>query len=76
MKKLTCRDFGGPCDTEITGNSFKEVGKNSHDHVMEQINNGDEPHKIAADKMRSSTQEEQKAMMAAYENKYNEAPEV
>ena len=27
MKKLTCRDFGGPCDTELTGDSFQEIGK-------------------------------------------------
>jgi hypothetical protein len=27
MKKLTCRDFGGPCDAEFTGESFEEIGK-------------------------------------------------
>lgn len=76
MKKLTCRDLGGPCDKEITGNSFQEVGKKSHDHVMERINSGDEAHKTAADKMRNATPEEQKAMMAEYEKRYNEAPNI
>jgi len=76
VKKLTCRDFGGPCDAEITGNSFQEVGKKSHDHVMEQINNGDAAHRAAADKMKHASPEEQKAMMAEYEKRYNEAPNI
>jgi predicted small metal-binding protein len=76
MKKLTCRDLGGPCDVEITGNSFEEVGKKSHDHVMEQINSGDEAHRAAAEKMRSASPEEQKSMMAEFEKRYNEAPEI
>ena len=76
MKTLTCRDLGGPCDAELTGNSFQEVGKKSHDHVMEQIKSGDQAHKLAAEKMRTATPEQQKAMMAAYERNYNEAPEV
>ena len=74
MKKSTCRDFGGPCDVELTGNSFQEIGKKSYDHVMEQINNGDEAHKTAAAKMRNASPEEQKAMMAEYEKRYTEAP--
>jgi len=35
MKKLTCRDLGGACDEEITGNSFEEMGNNCKAHVME-----------------------------------------
>jgi hypothetical protein len=76
MKKLTCKDFGGPCDAEITGNSFQEMGNNSRMHVMEKIKGGDAAHKAAADKMRNASQEEQMAMMAEYEKKFNEAPNV
>jgi predicted small metal-binding protein len=76
MKKLTCRDLGGPCNTEITGNSFEEIGKKSHDHVMEQINHGNEEHQAAANKMRNASPEEQKAMMSEIERRYNEAPEI
>jgi hypothetical protein len=43
MKKLTCRELGGACDVEITGNSFVELGKKCREHVMEQIKNGDTP---------------------------------
>ena len=76
MKKLTCRDLGAPCDAEITGNSFEEVRKKSHDHVMEQISRGEEAHRAAAEKMKNASPDEQKAMMAEFEKKYNEAPEV
>jgi len=44
MKKLTCKDLGGPCDEEITGSSFDELANNCKTHVMEQINSGDEAH--------------------------------
>ena len=71
-----CRDFGGPCDMEITGDSFQEVGKKSHDHVMDMIKSGDEAHKAAADNMRNASPEEQKSMMAEYEKRFNEAPNI
>ena len=76
MKKLSCKDLGGPCDAEIAGDSFEEVGQKSHAHVMEQINAGDEAHKAAAENMRNASPEEQKAMMAEFEQNYDEAPEA
>lgn len=76
MKKLTCRDLGGPCDVEITGNSFEEIGRKSHAHVMAQINDGDEAHKAAANRMKNMSAENQKSMMAEFERKYNEAPTI
>ena len=76
MKKLTCRDLGGPCGVELTGNSFQEIGKKSYDHVMEQIKSGDDAHKAAAGKMRNASPEEQKSMMAEYEKRFNEAPSI
>ena len=76
MKKLTCRDLGGPCDVEISGDSFQEIGKKSYDHVMEQINNGDEAHTAAASKMRNAAPEEQNAMMGEYEKRFNDAPNI
>ncbi|MDZ4722307.1 MAG: DUF1059 domain-containing protein [candidate division Zixibacteria bacterium] len=74
MKKITCKDLGGPCDKEITGNSFEEIGHNCRTHVEEQMNSGDEAHKAAVAKMMNASPEEQKAMMAEYEKRYNEAP--
>ena len=61
---------------ELIGDSFQEIGKKSYDHVMAQINNGDEAHKAAAGKMRNASPEEQKSMMAEYEKRFNEAPNI
>lgn len=74
MKTLTCRDFGGPCETKITGNSFDEIGSKCKTHVMEQINKGDKAHRDAADKMRNASPKEQAAMMVEYEKRYDAAP--
>jgi predicted small metal-binding protein len=61
MKRLACRDLGGPCDTEFTADSFEEMGKKAQQHAMEQMQNGDEAHLLAANKMRNATPEQQKA---------------
>jgi len=76
MKKLTCRELGGACDVEITGNSFVELGKKCREHVMEQIKNGDAAHSAAAAKMQNASPEEQRSMMAEFEKRYNAAPSV
>jgi len=76
VKRMTCRDLGGPCDAEITGDSFDEIGRNSHAHVMERIDAGDEAHRAAAEGMRNASPEERAAMMAAFERRYSDAPEV
>jgi hypothetical protein len=76
MKRLTCRDLGGQCDAEFAGGSFEEIGKKSHQHVMEQMQKGDEAHLSSANNMRSATPEQQKAMMAEFKRKFDEAPNV
>jgi predicted small metal-binding protein len=76
MKKLTCRDLGGPCDAEFTGESFDEIGKKSREHVIEQMQKGDEVHLSAANKMRSATPEQQRALMVEFKQKFDEAPNV
>ncbi len=76
MKRLTCRDLGGPCDAAFTGESFEEIGKKSREHVMERMQKGDEAHLSAANKMRSATPEQQKALMAEFKQKFDEAPNV
>jgi predicted small metal-binding protein len=76
MKKLTCRDLGGPCDAEFTGESFEEIGKKSREHVIEQMQKGDEAHLSAANKMKSATPEQQRALMAGFKQKFDVAPNV
>jgi predicted small metal-binding protein len=76
MKRMTCRDLGGPCDAVFTADSFEELGKKSHEHVIDQMQMGDEAHLLAANKMRNATPEEQKNMMAQFKRKFEEAPNL
>ena len=76
MKKLTCKDLGGPCDLAFSGESFEEIGKKSHAHVMEMIDRGDTAHSVAINTMKNATPEEQRAMISEYQRKYNEAVET
>ena len=58
----------------FTGSSFEKIGKKSREHVMEQMQKGAETHLSAANNMRSATPEWQKAMMAEFKRKFDEAP--
>lgn len=76
MRRLTCRELGGACDAEISGDSFAEIGQKCREHVMEQIKGGDAAHIAAMTKMRNASPEEQQSMMAEFEKKFNEAPSI
>ena len=76
MKRLTCRDLGGPCDAAFTAESFEEIGKKSRQHVMEKMQNGDKAHLDAAKNMGNATPEQQKAMMADFKRKFDAAPHI
>ena len=64
------------CDAEFTEDSIEEIGKKSREHVMEQMQKDDKAHLSAANSMRSATPEQQKAMMAEFKRKFDEAPNV
>jgi len=76
MKRMTCRDLGGPCDAEFTADTFEDIGKKCHGPVMEQMQKGDEAHLSAANKMRLSTPEQQSAIMTNFKRKFDDAPNV
>ena len=76
MKRLTCRDLGGPCDAELVAETFEEIGNMSCQHFVEQIQAGDEDHKHAADKVTEATPDQQRAMMAEFKQKFEAAPDV
>lgn len=59
MKRLSCRDLGGPCDHKITGTTFEEIGRNIRAHVMRVMEDGDAAHREAAERMRQGSPEEQ-----------------
>jgi hypothetical protein len=59
MKKATCKDLRGACDTEITGDTPEEMGENSKKHVMEMVQAGDEAHQAAIESMMQLSKEDQ-----------------
>lgn len=75
MKKLICSDLGGPCDAEITGETFEELGTASKNHVMDMVMKGDADHMAAVEKMKNASPEEQQALFEGFKNKFEEAPE-
>ncbi len=74
MKQLTCRQLGGACDDIISGASFAEIGQNCRAHVMAKIKAGDAAHKTAADKMASASPDDQRKMIAEFEERFKAAP--
>lgn len=52
MKKMTCKQLGGVCDKEFTGNSFEEIAEQSKKHGMEMMQAGDQSHAEAMQEMR------------------------
>jgi hypothetical protein len=45
-------------------------------HVMEQMQQGDQAHLVAAQRMRDAAPEEQKTMMAEYRKKFDQTPVI
>mgnify|MGYP000335416678 CR=1 FL=1 len=76
MKTLTCSDLGGPCAAELVGTTFEDIGRASRAHVMSMIKAGHADHIAAADRMRQAPPEEQRAMMARFKDRFEEAPNI
>ncbi len=51
MKKMSCKQLGGACDIEFSGESFEEIANQSKQHGMEMIQKGDVPHIEAMDEL-------------------------
>lgn len=76
MKKTTCRNLRGACDTEITGNSPEEMGDNSKQHVMELVKAGDTQHKAAMESMMQLSQENQQKWYEDFKKNFDSLPEA
>jgi hypothetical protein len=59
MKKATCKDLKGACDTVITGATPDEMAENCKKHAMEQIMAGEAEHQAAAQEMMAMSKEDQ-----------------
>jgi len=68
MKKIMCSDLGGPeeCEVEIKGNTPEEVVKNCQEHVMEEVEKGDDNHQSAVENMQGLSPEERQEQVDHY----------
>ena len=76
MKKMTCRELAGACDEVFTGETLQELGEKSKKHVMELIANDDHSHDAKMEEMKNRSPEEQQALWASMEQKFEDAPEA
>lgn len=53
MKTMTCRQLGGACDKEFSGETFEEIAEQSKNHGMEMFGKSDPAHLEAMQKMQS-----------------------
>ena len=56
MKTVTCKEMGGTCDMEFTGETMEEVAGMGGKHLM---NTSDEAHKPMREMMANSKKEDQ-----------------
>jgi predicted small metal-binding protein len=52
MKKMTCRQLGGPCDLAHHGENANEVIKAQDRHLKEAVAEGDAAHEPALEEMK------------------------
>ena len=52
MKTMTCRQLGGPCDAQHSGDKADDVIKAQDAHLKEMVASGDETHRSALADMR------------------------
>ena len=62
MKTMTCRQLGGPCDLELTGETADDVIKAQDRHLREAVRAGDTAHEPAHEAMKARWRRPLKAM--------------
>ena len=68
MKKFTCREMGGPCDTEFEGETMQEVADMGGAHIM---GSTDELHKPMKDQMMQSSEEDKQKWMEWFQGEWD-----
>ena len=54
MKTMTCKDLAGACDVEFHAETFDEMAEMPKKHGLEMMEQGDQAHIDAMDKMKES----------------------
>ncbi len=52
MRTMTCKEMGGPCDTQFHGTTGDEVIKAMDRHLKDVVAKGDETHRSALNAMK------------------------
>ena len=52
MKKMTCKDLGGPCEFAHHGSTADEIIKAQDKHLRETVAGGDQTHESALSEMK------------------------
>jgi len=71
MKTMTCRQLGGACNEKFHAETFDEIARQSREHGMKMMQQGEEKHLEAMNKMKE-VMVSQEAMNAYMENKRRE----
>ena len=77
MKKMTCKQLGGVCDTEFHAKTFEEMAEMSKKHGMEMYEKGDEEHIKAMNNMKElmNDPEAMKEWMERKKKEFDALPE-
>lgn len=62
MKSMTCRDLGGPCDVELSGETADEVINGQDQHLKDAVAGGDATHEEAHKEMKSRWKHPKKSL--------------
>lgn len=71
MKTMTCKQLGGACDKEFSGETFDEIVELSKQHGMEMFQKADPEHLEAIGKMQALMQSPE-AMQKWFDEKRSE----
>lgn len=62
MKTMTCRDLGGPCDLELSGETADEVINGQDQHLKDAVKGGDTAHEAAHKEMKGRWKHPKKSL--------------
>lgn len=77
MKKITCQQMGGPCNTVFTGNSTGEIAAQAEKHISEMAK-ADPAHQATYDEMAmiAAAPESHKVWEEEFQKMFDEAEEA
>jgi len=62
VKTMTCRDLGGPCDLELSGETADEVINGQDQHLKDAVKGGDTTHEAAHKEMKGRWKHPKKSL--------------